>query len=295
MEQLNSVFLFGYELLHRTTAVDGMSICDKEYIPCHLLQQPLEKSDHHTCGEPLSEHHEPQGPAVTNATDHATTESPAGYPHNRRLTSGRKATSNGCVRPHTHLITPLDLGVFCLGHLLDGGIFLFNPMLHFLGTLLKSLTSGLLRCKTPLLQVAPHLMNRITNAKPLLDKLTHCLTRPQIEGQLQLVWMPVSNQVHYGGTLPRLKLASPTGTPSRFGLQAFFATFTIGSQPTRNGTTAYSENLGRLRLHHPCLNRRHSAYTNCLLRFWSNTAKVLTSLHASSIPQNQSNGKYLLH
>ena len=86
LEQLNLVPLFSYELLYRTTAVDRMSIDDKIDLPFHLLQQPLEKSDHHVRIEPFSKYHESQRATVANAADHVAAESLAGAQHNRRLT-----------------------------------------------------------------------------------------------------------------------------------------------------------------------------------------------------------------
>ena len=86
MEQLNLVLPFSHELFYRATPVDRMAVYDEKDLPFHLLQQPLEKSEHHVCIEPFSKYHESQRATVANAADHVAAESLAGAQHNRRLT-----------------------------------------------------------------------------------------------------------------------------------------------------------------------------------------------------------------
>ena len=86
MEQLNMVTPFSYELFYRTTLVDRMPVYDEKDFPSHLLQQPLEKSEHHVCIEPFSKYHESQRATVANAADHVAAESLTGARHNRRST-----------------------------------------------------------------------------------------------------------------------------------------------------------------------------------------------------------------
>ena len=86
MEHLNLVLPFSHELFYRTTPVDRMAVYDEKNLPSHLLQQPLEKSEHKVCIEPISKYHGSQLATVVNAADHVAVESLTWAEHNWRLT-----------------------------------------------------------------------------------------------------------------------------------------------------------------------------------------------------------------
>src|SRR5262245_2359386 len=92
-----------------------MPIPDEEDLPLSLPAQPPQEPEQHGGAKRFLEEHEAHLSSIGDRRDQVATEPPA-RPRDRRRVAPPPVTPAALVlRPHTHLIFPVNLGLFLQG------------------------------------------------------------------------------------------------------------------------------------------------------------------------------------
>ena len=146
------------------------------------------------------------------------------------------------IGPESHLVTPINPGLFPFGLFPDLRIIFFKPAAHLLRIFLIGSTKWLLRREPPTAKIAPHRPNRETNPKSLLNQVTNRLSCPKIKRQFQLFRMTIYNRLGNLRRLPGQKRSS-SRPASSFRLKGFLTSFTVCLNPFPNSLARDAENL----------------------------------------------------
>jgi len=157
------------------------------------------------------------------------------------------------VRPHPHLVPPVNLSLFPPGLRPNGGIVLLQPAANRFRVLFKGPTQWFLRRKPPIPQVAAHRPYRQKDAVALMNELNNGLPRPKVKGQLQLVRVTVGDGPNGLGRLPRLQ-RSPRRPPLTARLESAASSFPIRRDPSADRLPRHTEQCGNFNLCLPFLN-----------------------------------------
>jgi len=104
-----------------------------------------------------------------------------------------------------------------------------------------------------------------THAKHSFDQLSHCLSRPEVEGKFQLIRAAIRNHLGNLRGLPGKK-RSPFWPASRLDLKSFGPTFPVSVQPQVNRLPGNTKDLSNLDLLFPS----RTAFTAFVRRsFWA--------------------------
>jgi hypothetical protein len=264
--------------------MNRVAINNQEHLPSNLPHQPMQKLHEHLGHESLAEHHEAQLAAVRDRRDHVAPEPFPRAGDHRCLTATPVRPTCRVIAAHTHLITPMNLGLFPLGATANHRILLFQPALYRQLILLECPPDRLLRRQTPPLQIATHRPHRQLNAELPANQVRHRLPRPQVEWQMQLIRTTLRYRPNYLRRLQRLqptRTNRPTTTP---GFQRPMPAFPILVHPIVDRLARHTEYPGRFGLRHALTNRSHRLDPHILLSFRRQRSCILAS-HTSSIAQ----------
>jgi hypothetical protein len=151
------------------------------------------------------------------------------------------------IGPEPHLIDPIDLSSLSLRLHPNRGVVVLQPAPHFLRVLFEGPTSWLLRTEAPPRQVPTNGPQGKFDAKLVLDQLGHCLSGPQVKGQLQLVGTAIGHGLGNLSRLPGKERPSsrPTSLP---GFERLTSSLSVGLYPFTKGLAGNPEDLGDLNL-----------------------------------------------
>jgi len=145
------------------------------------------------------------------------------------------------IRPETHLIAPVNQGLFLLSFFPDIRILFFKPTFHFCRVLLIRTAQWLLRRKTPTCKVPTNRPDRKTYTKSLLYQLGHCFPSPKIKRKLELFRATIRNGTDNLRCLPGEKCPSFRSTLP-LGLETFHTAFTVFLYPSPDSLASYTKN-----------------------------------------------------
>jgi len=256
-KQLNPTFLPGHPPIHGLGEMDWMTVDDQEDRPIHLTQQPSQKPDHHRGRKPLPKHHKGQSSPTGHRRDQVTSE-PLARPRNHRRVPFAAVTASGLmIRPHSHLVAPMDFGLVFQGQTTNPRILAFQPLLDGLRIPFIRPSQRLLRRKAPPFQVSPDRPDRQRQAISTLDQVCHRLPSPESKRQFQLVRATVFDQGNDRGRLNPRQTRPGRSTPFAC-LQYVSAPCTNRFEPIVNRGPTHAEHPNRFDLRHPFVQDRRN-------------------------------------
>src|SRR4030042_1115313 len=190
------------------SVMNRMAIYNEKYFLFILFYQTSEKSYKHIRPELTFKHHKIQTALVGEGRNHITAETLAGSRNYRCLTTPTIGASCNMIRPETHLIAPVNQGLFLLGFFPDRRILFFKPTFHFCRLLLIRTAQWLLRRKTPTCEISTNRPYRKLDTKSLLYQLGHGFPSPKIKRKLELFRAMIRNGTDNLRCLPKEKCLS---------------------------------------------------------------------------------------
>lgn len=109
------------------------------------------------------------------------------------------------IRTHSCLVSPKDGRLFLTSQTLNSRIPFLEPAAYSLGVSFVGAAHRFLGRKPPTPQVAAHRPDRKSDSIPMDNQIPHCLTSPQSERHLELIWAAVGDHLHDSGRLIRFQ------------------------------------------------------------------------------------------
>src|ERR1019366_9128232 len=167
-----------------------------------------------------------------------------GHLHRRRLSLPCVADGGMSVRRRARLIAPVDLRLFLLGPLLDGGVGLLQPLAYFFGILILGVAARLLGGVAPALEVLPHGSHRHVDAVLLGDQFRYRLAGPQRRSDPQAFRVLVVEQLLDVGGLLVVESSTRTWGASRAVMgKGVDATLGISAPPSGDGLPGHAKEV----------------------------------------------------
>ena len=217
-------------LFNRFRTVNRMTINNEKYLAFTMANQTSEKLLEHFSSKPLLEYHKVKLSLIRDGGNHITTKALTSSRNHWLLTTAPIGTPNRMIRSHSHLIAPVNSGLFTFGLLVDSGVFFLKPVPYLLRVFLKGPAKWFLRCKSPTRKISPHCPDRKPDTKPLFNQLSHTLSCPKIKWKLQLFRMTINNRLGNLRRLPGKKRPS-FRTTSSLGFKCLITSFSVFLYP----------------------------------------------------------------
>jgi hypothetical protein len=197
-----------------------------------------------------------------------------------RRSGGRRRTYWALtVAPQSHLVAPVNFGVFPLGLATNGRILPFQPRADGLWVSFIRSSHGFLRSEAPRLQVPTDGPDRDSNLESFRKEVLHGFACPKRERQSQLIGAAATDQPHSRSRLPATQ-SGTLRTPARFRFQRPRAVPPPSANPSMHRGPRDSEHTCSCCLREPAT---ADGFDNSLpqhfLRCWRKAACVVTRPH----------------
>ena len=186
---------------------------------------------------------------VVDGADEARMEAFGRLAHDRSDSFGRKASSKMAFRLDGRFVAPPDLRSFGFRLALHSWVDLFHPLFHLSRALLVSFLQWSLGSEAPASQDHAHRLKAILYFKSIFDQLSHGLTGPKSETQLQLIRSLIGDELLNLLLLIRSHLASTSILPTPLALTDSCPTPSLKTfPPSVHCGLGYTEIASHLRL-----------------------------------------------
>lgn len=256
-DQLDSVLVFFEPLLDGFAVVDAEVIDDQEDLLLAELDHLPQELQENVRVDRFLQRHPLHLALFVYSTDQTRMVAFGTLAHYRCLAFGREASSVVTFGFDCRFVGKPDLRFLLLCPFLKFRILLLLPLAHLFGGLLIGLFYRSLWGKTPARQHAAHSGQFVTHTEAQLDQVSHCLTAPKSEAELQLIGSLVHDLLLNPSLLFDRKLALvPITPPAPLLAQGFPASGLIAFPPFVHGGRIHAKFL---RHQHLCLSRFQSS------------------------------------